>query len=80
MRTNHRTLSSVLFPVPVLLVAVAAMLNVDSARAQWTQWGGPNRDFNVKSKKLASQWPEGGPKKVVQEIRRKTRRRFSGHG
>jgi len=34
------------------------------ASAQWTQWGGPNRDFAADAKSLASQWPEGGPKKI----------------
>ena len=27
----------------------------------WTQWGGPNRDFNVPSARLADSWPAGGP-------------------
>lgn len=34
------------------------------SQAQWTQWGGPNRNFMVDSKGLANQWPEGGPKKL----------------
>lgn len=32
--------------------------------AQWTQWGGPNRNFMVDAKGLADKWPEGGPKKL----------------
>lgn len=34
------------------------------ARGQWTQWGGPQRNFMVETKGLASQWPEEGPKKL----------------
>lgn len=31
---------------------------------QWTQWGGPNRNFQTQAKGLRSQWPAGGPKVV----------------
>ena len=34
------------------------------ASAQWDQWGGPQRDFVVKSGKLSTNWPEAGPKTV----------------
>jgi outer membrane protein assembly factor BamB len=30
---------------------------------EWPQWGGPNRNFTVDAKGLASSWPQGGPKK-----------------
>jgi len=36
------------------------------AEAPWSQWGGPDRDFTVKSVKLAAAWPETGPPKVWQ--------------
>lgn len=29
--------------------------------AQWPQWGGPDRDFNVDARDLAETWPQGGP-------------------
>lgn len=32
-----------------------------STADQWTQWGGPNRDFHVASQDLADTWPEEGP-------------------
>src|SRR5258708_5008666 len=35
-----------------------------AASAGWPQWGGPNRNFVVDSKGLASAWPAGGPKKL----------------
>src|SRR5207245_2072883 len=30
----------------------------------WTQWGGPHRNFMSDAKGLASTWPPGGPKKL----------------
>lgn len=47
-----------------LLGCGIAFLGSHSARAQWTQWGGPHRNFMVDSSGLATQWPEGGPKKL----------------
>jgi outer membrane protein assembly factor BamB len=38
-----------------------------SALAQtsdWTQWGGPNGDFKIEAKGLATSWPETGPRKL----------------
>jgi outer membrane protein assembly factor BamB len=49
------------------LVATALILAgpfAQPARAQWPQWGGPNRDFLVASGKLADSWPDKGPKKL----------------
>lgn len=43
---------------------VLVALTCDAALAQWTQWGGPNRNFVVESARLADKWPEGGPKKL----------------
>ena len=37
---------------------------VPPASAQWTQWGGPHRDFRCDSSGLADQWPEDGPREV----------------
>ena len=46
------------FPlVAVGLIAISA----PAAFAQWTQWGGANRDFSEPATKLSEQWPEGGP-------------------
>jgi outer membrane protein assembly factor BamB len=35
-----------------------------SAGTDWTQWGGPDRNFISDAKGLASAWPSGGPKKL----------------
>src|ERR1700730_4631839 len=34
-----------------------------AAATDWTQWGGPTRNFMSDAKGLASAWPSGGPKK-----------------
>ena len=41
-----------------MLIASAA---VAPAPAQWTQWGGPQRDFSCDATGLTDKWPEGGP-------------------
>ena len=46
------------FVLTLLGVALAA----STARAQWPQWGGPNRNFQVATAGLAETWPEEGPK------------------
>ncbi len=50
-----------------LLSAVGAaslMLMGSTAFGQWSQWGGPNRDFMSDSKGLADKWPDAGPEKI----------------
>lgn len=44
--------------------AVALFVIASDAAAQWPQWGGPRRDFTADAAKLATQWPDGGPKKL----------------
>src|SRR5436190_18485461 len=56
----------------VLALAIAAALlpapgrrGVTAAAGNdWTQWGGPHRNFMSDSTGLASSWPSGGPKKL----------------
>ena len=60
----------------VLIAAMAATASLErwaplataraaaaAAAADWTQWGGPGRNFMSDTKGLASSWPAGGPKK-----------------
>src|SRR5882762_7008791 len=35
-----------------------------SAGTPWTQWGGPNRNFQTDATGLKDQWPAGGPKVI----------------
>lgn len=44
--------------------AFAVLLLARSASAQWSQWGGPNRDFRSPATGLATEWPEAGPKRL----------------
>ena len=34
------------------------------AQSEWTQWGGPSRDFTANSKGLAATWPATGPRQL----------------
>ncbi len=43
---------------------IALFLLAAAATADWTQWGGPNRNFNVPDAGLAAKWPSGGPTKL----------------
>jgi outer membrane protein assembly factor BamB len=45
----------------LLTMSVSALAQTP---AEWTQWGGPQRDFVSKSKGLASSWPQSGPKQL----------------
>ncbi|MGD2107757.1 MAG: PQQ-like beta-propeller repeat protein [Phycisphaerae bacterium] len=36
------------------------------ALAQWPQWGGPNRNFTVRTASLAERWAENGPPRIWQ--------------
>jgi hypothetical protein len=38
--------------------------NRPASRPDWTQWGGPSRDFTVEVTGLADAWPEGGPEQI----------------
>jgi outer membrane protein assembly factor BamB len=47
-----------------LLVAVILTAAPASVGPEWSQWGGPNRDFTVDGKGLVASWPDTGPKKL----------------
>ena len=49
-----------------LCAAILCLAASEGAGAgdDWTQWGGPTRDFKVDSGRLASAWPESGPRLV----------------
>lgn len=46
----------------IALYLLAALTAPNASHAQWTQWGGPTRDFKVEGVKLADSWPKDGPK------------------
>src|SRR5262245_1346376 len=43
---------------------VAASFDLHAAPSQWTQWGGPTRNFMSDATGLAGTWPAGGPKQL----------------
>jgi outer membrane protein assembly factor BamB len=43
--------------------AVALVLSAAADQA-WPQWGGPRRDFAVDARALATNWPDGGPRRL----------------
>ena len=48
-----------------LVVTICLLVPAAEVRAEdWSQWGGPNRDFTVKTRKLANAWPVDGPKRL----------------
>jgi len=47
-----------------LPTATAADDQTPASSAAWRQWGGPSRDFTVRSSGLADSWPEGGPRTI----------------
>lgn len=46
------------------IAALAFSFFLSAARAQWTQWGGPTRDFIVSASHLADEWPDSGPRQI----------------
>ncbi|UCE60526.1 MAG: PQQ-like beta-propeller repeat protein [Phycisphaerales bacterium] len=48
----------------VIRALVLIGLVVRPVEAQWTQWGGPNRNFMVETSGLANEWPDDGPAKL----------------
>jgi outer membrane protein assembly factor BamB len=55
MRITKWTLASLLLFVAVIDI---------QAQSDWSQWGGPRRDFTTNSKGLAASWPATGPKQL----------------
>lgn len=53
---------------PIRVILVLSMATVSTAAsllgAQWSQWGGPNRNFTVDNPRLADFWPKEGPKRL----------------
>lgn len=51
-------------PLPWAACLAILFASLIPAQAQWTQWGGPQRNFSVESGKLAVDWPETGPPEI----------------
>jgi outer membrane protein assembly factor BamB len=52
------------FVAVVLLAGASAGHGVRAAEPAWRQWGGPTRNFVAPAGRLATSWPEGGPRRL----------------
>ena len=48
----------------LLIASLLFLCGSVRAQSDWTQWGGPNRNFVSSSKGLAASWPDGGPRQL----------------
>ncbi|MGH9330568.1 MAG: PQQ-binding-like beta-propeller repeat protein [Vicinamibacterales bacterium] len=48
----------------MLIAGLALSVTTLHAAGEWTQWGGPRRNFTSDAKGLATSWPAGGPKQL----------------
>lgn len=48
----------------MLRILICALLTAATFAADWTTWGGPDRNFIVNSPHLPDSWPADGPKKL----------------
>ncbi|UCE60520.1 MAG: PQQ-binding-like beta-propeller repeat protein [Phycisphaerales bacterium] len=62
MQYVRRTYSQIICGIMATVVLVA--MTACAARADWPQWGGPERDFTVHTSGLAEVWPESGPRRL----------------
>ena len=59
--TNSASAQSKYDPTKIALDEIAKM---KVGKADWPQWGGPQRNFQVTGVQLADQWPEQGPRRL----------------
>jgi len=48
----------------LVLLAVCSVAASQTKEIPWTQWGGPNRNFQTTSPPLTNKWPAGGPRVI----------------
>ena len=59
---KHRRSIAMLSSSPLCAFVVLAV--AQPGYGQWTQFGGPDRNFSVSRAHLANKWPDGGPKEL----------------
>ncbi|HSE31124.1 MAG TPA: PQQ-binding-like beta-propeller repeat protein [Pyrinomonadaceae bacterium] len=59
MTIQHHLKTAFFVLIVVFVLSIQAF-----AQSEWSQWGGPDRNFTTKSKGLAEKWPSEGPKKL----------------
>ena len=58
------TLMRAVVVATVVAVGQTPQRTAGASPSDWTQWGGPHRNFMSDAKGLASTWPPGGPRKL----------------
>jgi outer membrane protein assembly factor BamB len=58
---HRRTFLNILLATPALRFAVEQVARPAASAPQWTQWGGPNRNFQTQAAGLKDTWPASGP-------------------
>ena len=48
--------------IALLLLVAYATARSQPKEVAWTQWGGPNRNFETQGAGLADKWPASGPR------------------
>jgi outer membrane protein assembly factor BamB len=66
---QHKISASLAVSASIVVAVLAVALfttpgTMHGAPGDWTQWGGPTRNFIAETTGLASSWPSGGPKKL----------------
>ena len=61
---DRRTFLTLAITAPVLGRPVAAAPQQPLPVAAWTQWGGPNRNFQIQTTGIKDTWPAAGPRVV----------------
>ena len=58
---HRRTFLNIVLAAPALRFAVEQVSRPVAAAPQWTQWGGPSRNFQTQATGLKDTWPASGP-------------------
>ena len=61
---DRRTFLTIAIAAPALGRAAQALSQTAPSGVPWTQWGGPNRNFQTEARGLKETWPASGPRIV----------------
>jgi outer membrane protein assembly factor BamB len=61
---NRRTFLQVALAAPAIAQTARPARKAPARPVQWTQWGGPNRNFHTQASGIKDSWPAAGPRVV----------------
>src|SRR2546425_3056409 len=61
---DRRTFLTLALAAPAFGHAAKAVAQSGARSVPWTQWGGPNRNFQTEARGLKETWPAAGPKVI----------------